>query len=794
MKRTKVILLIAIAILINSAYAYADSASNTHYRLLSDTRSLHNSASNVQAQLGQKLQQVADWEAADIQMMIDAWRAGGQSDRAMGLGWSAGAWSEYGVALNRGLMVAEVRGMESTKLRAYYGSLMGRYDRLEMFDASSLTPSTFTGDYDPEELKAAEAKSAVERQMQKQSGALAFLQATIRKDPGQAFADIKRIDASLSRLSSADQAQRSLEIEDLEARQAQIQEFASYIPLIGEATDILAAVSGEGWDGKRLGTLERALLIMSTFAPDIIEKALTGTPGGREMMSKFRTNVAKLNSPALVAAWQAGNKDINLLKKFGGGNPLTSNKNLSEFMDEPIDDLIMNAANPNTPTSKVANEAWEAAEAAGRQEAETLLDLIKKNNGDLANNADFKKAYENCRKNKRCLNELNETRVTCPDGNYQDCLGKFKENPDHDARKALLSFEQGLHDEIDDSVANSLVSEYLSQGKVPPNMADMQAQLKRAWKQSGEGMEWEDFLKSLEVKPFNATNATKDATEDSAKGLFDKELEGTKLGMDRDNTFQIVTKDGNKVDLPADVVKEAYAKTLFEKLNPGKKYDPTKIDAGEYLEEMDHAILTRFSKDAYYFGSNHEEKLKKFLAGEVPIDPGLADRLGQTMHVKADEFYERFGHRPASELSPKELVDYAEGMRQTTKQAKNQLNNAMKAAEVDHIPYTLNRGLTIMEQVGKKIPGTNRTFSPADAENALAQIGMTPAKVSEELGNYYSYVLKLGSTKIYGNTAEGVGFAMSQTAGKAVIGGARVGSRLAIKQASKTAAPDEESQ
>ena len=42
------------------------------------------------------------------------------------------------------------------------------------------------------------------------------------------------------------------------------------------------------------------------------------------MMSKFRANMAKLNSPALVAAWQAGNKDINLLKKFGGGNPLTT--------------------------------------------------------------------------------------------------------------------------------------------------------------------------------------------------------------------------------------------------------------------------------------------------------------------------------------------------------------------------------------------------------------------------------------------------------------------------------------
>ena len=357
-----------------------------------------------------------------------------------------------------------------------------------------------------------------------------------------------------------------------------------------------------------------------------------------------------------------------------------------------------------------------------------------------------------------------------PDANYQDCLDKFKENLNHEARKALLSFEKGLRNEIDDSVANSLVNEYLSQGKVPPNMAGMQAQLNRVWKQSGEGIEWEDFLKSLEVKPFNATNATKDSAEDSAKALFDKELSETKLGMDRDNTFQIVTKDGNKVDLPADVVEEAYAKTLYEKLNPGKKYDPTKIDAGEYLAEMDHAILTRFSKDAYYFGSNHEEKLKKFLAGEVPIDPALADRLGQTMHVKADEFYERFDHRPASELSPKELVDYAEGMRQTTKQARNQLSNAMKAAEVDHIPFTLNRGLTIMEQVGKKIPGTNRTFSPADAENALAQIGMTPAKVSEELGNYYSYVLKLGSTKIYSNTAEGVGFAMSQTAGKVVIG------------------------
>ena len=70
---------------------------------------------------------------------------------------------------------------------------------------------------------------------------------------------------------------------------------------------------------------------------------------------------------------------------------------------------------------------------------------------------------------------------------------------------------------------------------------------------------------------------------------------------------------------------------------------------------------------------------------------------------------------------------------------------------------------------------------------------MTPAKVSKELGNYYSYVLKMGSTKVYSNTADGVGFAMGQTAGKVVIGGAREGSKLAIKQASTAAAPDEES-
>ena len=99
-----------------------------------------------------------------------------------------------------------------------------------------------------------------------------------------------------------------------------------------------------------------------------------------------------------------------------------------------------------------------------------------------------------------------------------------------------------------------------------------------------------------------------------------------------------------------------------------------------------------------------------------------------------------------------------------------------------------------MDQVGRKIPGTNRTFSPADAENALAQIGMTPAKVSKELGNYYSYVLKMGSTKIYSSTADGVGFAMGQTAGKVVIGGAREGSKVAIKQSSKAAAPEEETQ
>ena len=792
MRLITAIFLIFAATVTIAAKAYGASASSTHYQLLSSTRSLHNSASNTQARLEIKIQQVADWEAADIQMMIDAWRAVDQSNRALGIGWDGGAWSEYGIALDRGLMVAEVRGMERAKLRAYYSSLMGRYDRLEMFDSSSLTPSALTGEYDPDELKAAKAKSALERLMQKQSGALAFLQATIRKDPGQAFADIKRIDASLSRLSQADQAQYALEIEDLEARQAQIQEFASYIPLLGEATDILAAVSGEGWDGRRLGTLERALLTMSAFAPDVIEKALTGTPGGLEMMRKFRAHVTKLNSPALVAAWQAGNKDITLLKKFGGGNPLTSNNNLTKVLDGQTDEILRNAANSKNPAVKAANEAWEAAEAAGREEAETLLDVIKKSDGDLASNADFKKAYETCRKNKRCLNELNQTRVQCPDGNYADCLNKFKDNPDHDARKALLSFEQGLHSDIDDSVAKSLVDDYLSRGEVPPNMADMKAQLEVAWKQSGDGMEWSDFLKSLEVKPFNATNLTGDTAKDPAKALFDRELSDTKLGMDRDNTFQIVTRDGNKVDLPADVVEEAYAKTLFEKLNPGKEFDAAKIDAAKYLEEMDHANLTKLSKDAYYFGNNHEERLNKFLAGDVPIDPGLADRLGETIHIKADEFYERFGNRPASELSPRELVDYAEGMRQTTKQAKNQLTNAMKAAEVDHIPHTLNRGLTIMDQVGKKIPGTNRTFSPADAENALAQIGMSPARVSEELGNYYSYILKMGSTKIYANTAEGAGSAIGQTVGEVAIKGAKESSKASIKQTSKAGTQEEE--
>ena len=65
-------------------------------------------------------------------------------------------------------MIAEVRGMESAKLRAYYSSLMGRYDRLEMFDAS--THAALSGEYDPDELRAAKAKSAVERMM-KQSGA-----------------------------------------------------------------------------------------------------------------------------------------------------------------------------------------------------------------------------------------------------------------------------------------------------------------------------------------------------------------------------------------------------------------------------------------------------------------------------------------------------------------------------------------------------------------------------------------------------------------------------------------------
>ena len=112
-------------------------------------------------------------------------------------------------------------------------------------------------------------------------------------------------------------------------------------------------------------------------------------------------------------------------------------------------------------------------------------------------------------------------------------------------------------------------------------------------------------------KPFNATNASKDATEDSAKALFDKELE-TKLAGSRQ--YLPTTKDGN-VDLPADVVKEAYAKSLGEN-STLQEARPHQINAGEYLEEM-----TTRSTVPMRITYNHEEKLKKFFAGEVPIDP-----------------------------------------------------------------------------------------------------------------------------------------------------------------------------
>lgn len=217
-------------------------------------------------------------------------------------------------------------------------------------------------------------------------------------------------------------------------------------------------------------------------------------------------------------------------------------------------------------------------------------------------------------------------------------------------------------------------------------------------------------------------------------------------------------KDGNPkevwVDIPAKesgkVYNEKFKEAALKGASPEARAKYGSMSADEFAKKMDQTVTDRLANDAYGRGPsdlttamNPKELTNKF------SDPA---GVGKTAEFKANEWYEK-AERDAT--TPTEHETYvAEGMRQTSKQYRNQVQERLDALNAKRggegqppkvkPPEDLKNAYKILEDVEEG------NISPAEAEMKLKNMplknkgtGKTKEDVARDLGDFINTIYRM---------------------------------------------------
>lgn len=249
-----------------------------------------------------------------------------------------------------------------------------------------------------------------------------------------------------------------------------------------------------------------------------------------------------------------------------------------------------------------------------------------------------------------------------------------------------------------------------------------------------------------DIEVYNPTNPTK----------------SVKVGADRDITYRMRAKPGDVIPVPDP---KNPAKVIYRKVRPGEtawvdvpfadaqaiyneefykaaggaEYAPD-MSAAQFAEHMDQLCTNRLHAEAY---GRHAGDLRVAMS-----EPGMAfsdpQQVGKAMGYKADHWYQASEKIRATNPAQGETF-MAEGMRQTTKQYRNQVGRraaALRDAGFDvKIDPKLERAIEIMS-----LPESHGV-SPSTVESMLDKMGYTPSQVSQEIGQTVEMLQVLKPTK-----------------------------------------------
>ncbi len=243
------------------------------------------------------------------------------------------------------------------------------------------------------------------------------------------------------------------------------------------------------------------------------------------------------------------------------------------------------------------------------------------------------------------------------------------------------------------------------------------------------------------IKPTNPSNAVKvGADRDVTVRVRAKVGE---IVPDPDNPGKFIkVQQGQRImkDVPSKELQEIYDKHFYQTAT-GQKLGTSPADIGKaraFSEKMDQVATDHIHTEAYGLGPKDlNAALKdKAAAFSDPTQVGQAMAYkGQHPFVRADEL------RQAGDYAKAES-EIGDGMRQVTKQFKNQAVGRLEALKQQGLPVKppdakLQHAIEIMQKVEKQ------GLAPAQVEKELLKIGYTPHQVASDVGQYVESLQKL---------------------------------------------------
>ena len=231
-------------------------------------------------------------------------------------------------------------------------------------------------------------------------------------------------------------------------------------------------------------------------------------------------------------------------------------------------------------------------------------------------------------------------------------------------------------------------------------------------------------------------------------------LYGRKIGADRDVTFQVLDKDGKWVDLPEEVMEDAYAQAFNEVHYNFFPYN--RKECIKTLQKFDQAVVNgKFGLESY--GDDLGRIITKGRQTEKLVDP---ERVAKTFKHKCDLWLDqgKACRQQAEQLRNAGFIDEAlhiqgygdalieEGLRQQTKQFRRILEPRIQALATSGKAQDyslLYEKIRVLESIGNPPPEGALSCTLEEARLTLqTQYGCTLEDVIDECANLIPEVNK----------------------------------------------------